>query len=144
MNRSLFLAIALLPAAALLSAPATKSAKDLNPKPVGFPAKQVTVSGARFLNRENIIISAGTTEASVLRLLGKPRKVLGPNVVFYDNCAPDQAEAAQCRDLIITYKEGKVASLIFSNALMTELIAFEAQYKGDNQIPGKALAMPNQ
>ena len=91
---------------------------------LGYWASEITVNPRIVYARSKTkIITAGTTQATVLSLLGQPKQVLAPNVFVYDNCRIDQWLPGRCDTLIVTFKQDQVASLRFVNDRATMVIA---------------------
>jgi hypothetical protein len=121
--------ISLFSTVALLSAETSSNAIARPKDAKGYPTARISVTtwdGLRstFTDHE---ITAGTSQRRVLAWLGAPRRELAPGLVVYENCEPDQKVAENCKDLIITFRDGKVESMVFGNAPMTDLIASNAQ-----------------
>jgi outer membrane protein assembly factor BamE (lipoprotein component of BamABCDE complex) len=149
----------LLPMAALaatLSASAFSpmSAAQQSSSALGYWASRITVSTWDPLAQttQTRSITAGTTRATVLALLGRPLQQLTPDVYLYDNCRADQPVARDhgCSTLVVTFSKDQVAGLKFVNPGATTIIAANArgateQNAGSSAAMGKAhdVSLPN-
>jgi hypothetical protein len=152
--KSCLLSAALLSAA--LGAPAFSSAPVAQQTipAVGYLASRINVNSwdPMFQTTKTQSITAGTTRAAVLSLLGSPRQQLAPDVYLYNNCQPNWfvARGQGCVTLLITFAKDRVADMKFVNASAATIIAAnlrdEMQQKaGSSTKQGKdrVFAIPN-
>ncbi|HEX2852937.1 MAG TPA: hypothetical protein VHO24_06845 [Opitutaceae bacterium] len=104
----------------LAFAPAASAAT--NKAAYGFPISQVV----RFDNSE---IARGTSEMTVLRLLGSAPEKLSPNVWVYRGFHPktDVTAGNDCNKLVVTFTDGKVSDLKIVNDSAVRVIAANAK-----------------
>ena len=113
---------------------------------LGYWASKITVKSWNSLLSTSQIrtITAGTSRATVLSLLGNPKQELASDVFVYDNCQTDQWVAGRCDTLIVTFNQDQVASLKFMNDAATMVVAANLpQQTGPGTMMRSGFASPN-
>jgi len=113
--------------------------------PVGYWASKITVNTWDTLLEtwQTQTIVAGTTRATVLSLLGRPKQELAPDVYVYDNCRPDQADARSCENLIVTIERDQVVGRRFVNDKGTMVIAANLPHHSAPSMVQTGFGAPN-
>jgi len=135
-------------AAVLSAAFSAMYAAEQQPNSAGYHVSKVSVRhwDPLFSTTKTEAITQGTKRATVAALLGRPSQTLSPDVLLYDNCQPDQAEARDqgCTSLLVVLDQDRVTDLRFVSPSTIASIAASLQgHELGNSVNKTAVAEPN-